>query len=148
MAEGPDYLLVTDPTHYDVQVNGVSCEVYDIQRAFLSRWDLDLYAGHCLANALKYLFRCGHKGNRAQSIADLGKALFYVALALAEINSGRLPIQLVEKLRRMTVEFPEREQPSKQSRKDFFEPVINCKDGFCPIPGYSVLGDDPDTPCK
>lgn len=131
----PDTQNITDPSHYDIHVAGQPCEVYDIQRCLLDRWELGAFSGHCLATAIKYIFRCGHKGGAAAAISDLGKALFYVGLALAELNHGALPIKLVERLKRMTPEFTPGVQPRAG---DMFDPVPSaapeCKDGFCPMP--------------
>lgn len=130
-----DTQSVTDPSHYDIHVAGNSCEVYDIQRALLDRWELDAFSGHCLATAVKYIFRCGHKGGVAAAIGDLGKALFYVALALAQLNHGALPIKLVERLKRMAPDTGD----LLPGRTDIFEPVTgDCRDGFCPMPAPKV----------
>ncbi len=126
-----DTQAITDPSHYDLHVAGSPCEAYDIQRALLDRWELGNFSGHCLATAIKYIFRCGHKGGVADAIKDLGKAMFYVALALAELNHGALPIQLVERLKRMAPDLGDLPSPALG---DMFPPVDGCKDGFCPIP--------------
>ena len=105
---------VTNPPHYDIQVRGVDCEVYDIQKAFLKNWQGDPYAGHCLATALKYLFRAGRKGGAAAMDKDLGKLARYVEWAI--------------------------EANGKPLLQDIFPPVDEldgCRDGFCPMPIHS-----------
>jgi hypothetical protein len=108
---------VTNPPHYDIQVRGVECEVYDIQKAFLAHWKGDPYAGHCLATALKYLFRAGRKGGVATMDKDLGKLAQYVGWAI--------------------------EANGKPLLQDIFPPVVDdvqaagCEGGFCPMPVHS-----------
>jgi len=55
--------MVNHPSHY----NAGSIEAID----FIEAWDLNF----ALGNALKYIVRADHKGNRKQ---DLMKALFYI----------------------------------------------------------------------
>jgi len=126
---------VTNPSHYDIQVRGASCEVSDIQKAFLAHWKGDLYAGHCLATALKYIFRAGRKNGVGDIVKDLGKASIYVMWALAASNLGQLPRDLLAAL--------EPYRPLSQAKTepaDLFPPVEEedgCKDGFCPMPIHS-----------
>ena len=55
--------MVNHPDHY----NAGSIEAID----FIEAWDLNFSLG----NAVKYIVRADHKGNREQ---DLRKALFYI----------------------------------------------------------------------
>ncbi len=55
--------LVEHPSHYNVG----SIEAID----FIEAWELNFSLG----NAIKYIVRADHKGNRRQ---DLEKALFYI----------------------------------------------------------------------
>lgn len=131
---------VTDPGHYDLLVQGIPCEVYDVQEAFLENWPLeDGVAAHYLATALKYIFRCGHKGGLPGAISDLGKVLFYVTLAYARITRARLPEKLLKKLSAIGAAPGLPQRPSA----GIFPPIAipsdseseggECKDGFCPI---------------
>lgn len=64
MLEFPDKEdLVNNPSHY----NFGKYEVLDV----IEDWDL----GYHLGNAIKYIGRCEHKGNKIQ---DLEKAIFYI----------------------------------------------------------------------
>ena len=55
--------MVNHPNHY----NQGKYEVIDV----IEDWDLCF----CLGNAIKYIARCNHKGNKKQ---DLEKAIFYL----------------------------------------------------------------------
>lgn len=64
---------VNHPSHYTWLKDKCGVEVIDITRHF----DFDI------GNALKYIFRAGHKGdtsltNREKEIEDLKKAIFYL----------------------------------------------------------------------
>ncbi len=59
--EAPE--MVNHPNHY----NQGRYEVIDV----IEDWDLNF----CLGNAVKYIARCNHKGNKKQ---DLEKAIFYL----------------------------------------------------------------------
>ena len=64
--------MVNHPQHY----NKGKYEVIDV----IEDWGL----GFCLGNAIKYIARCEHKGNRKQ---DLEKAIFYLKRELERENS-------------------------------------------------------------
>lgn len=59
---------VNHPVHYQAYF-----ETEDVECINLTR-QLDF----CLGNCAKYLWRCGHKGNRQKSFEDLDKARWYM----------------------------------------------------------------------
>ena len=64
--------MVNHPSHY----NKGGYEVIDV----IEDWEL----GFSLGNAIKYIARCEHKGNKKQ---DLEKAIFYLKRELERENS-------------------------------------------------------------
>lgn len=64
--------VVNHPSHY----NKGKYEVIDV----IEDWGL----GFSLGNAIKYIARCEHKGNKKQ---DLEKAIFYLKRELEKENS-------------------------------------------------------------
>lgn len=128
--------MATDPqsSHYDLTIDGHNCEVGDVQKAFLESWQGSPYVGHCLATALKYIFRCGKKDN---FLRDMGKALVYLVWAVAAASGGKLPINVMESIDKYAPDMP----------ADIFPPVTEkpaCKDGFCPMPNIQLYAGTAD----
>ena len=68
-ADGFD--IINSPTHYNSCVDGVNIEAIDCMRAAFGDEDVKSF---CICNAMKYLFRCYHKGRNA----DVAKAQWYL----------------------------------------------------------------------
>lgn len=64
--------LVNHPKHYAERVPGIEC--IDVTKHF------DFVIG----NAIKYLWRLGHKGGGAERLTDLKKARWYIDLAITD----------------------------------------------------------------
>jgi hypothetical protein len=67
---------VNHPQHYNSHPSGIECI------------ELTKHMDFCLGNALKYIFRCNHKGKK---IEDLEKAKFYID---EEIKLERMRLQV------------------------------------------------------
>jgi hypothetical protein len=67
---------INHPTHYTSHPSGIECI------------ELTKHMDFCLGNALKYIFRCNHKGKK---IEDLEKAKFYID---EEIKLERMRLQV------------------------------------------------------
>lgn len=69
MVENKD--AVNHPSHYTYG----TIETIDV----IEDWNL----GYCLGNAVKYISRCEHKGNKKQ---DLEKAIWYIQREISRIE--------------------------------------------------------------
>jgi len=66
---------VNNPAHYTSHPSGIECI------------DVTEHMGFNLGNAVKYIWRCDHKG---KSIEDLEKAMFYIKREIAKRESSVL----------------------------------------------------------
>lgn len=124
--------MPTDPRspHYGLVIGGQRLEVADVQKAMLDSWGGNPYVGHCLATALKYIFRCDKKGDQ---IRDLVKATIYLLWALLSSSGGRMPSELIDAFAKLLTTGTEK---TKTLPEDMFEPIEEdpCAGGFCPMP--------------
>lgn len=103
MSDKPD--MVNSPPHYRNSPSGVEC----IQ--------VTEHMNFCVGNAVKYLWRCGDKGD---ALEDLKKARWYVDREIARVEAERA---------KAPKEFPKVESPIIPYDKDW-DPFIVLEDHY------------------